>query len=100
LADFHASHNRVLNFTWQLPFGAGSEGAPRLILHGRELAGIWNVRGGSPRTVFVNGNPRGAGFALTRLGEAGRIQFRAARFFLRVPGAVRELINPRLSGAA
>lgn len=50
LADYHAKHNWVTNFTWELPFGKGH------VLGGWELAGIANVRSGNPLTVFVRAN--------------------------------------------
>jgi TonB dependent receptor-like, beta-barrel len=55
LSDFHAEHNWVLNFSYDLPFGdrTGTAGA---FLNGWRLSGIVNVRSGSPLTVFVQNN--------------------------------------------
>jgi hypothetical protein len=50
LADYHAKHNFVANFVWQLPLGKGPW------LSGWQLAGIVNVRSGSPITLFVQRN--------------------------------------------
>ena len=54
LADYHAKHNWVVNFTWSLP-GPKLAGVGRL-LQGWELAGISHVRSGNPLTVFVQRN--------------------------------------------
>jgi hypothetical protein len=57
LSDFHAQHNWVLNFLWELPWAKNRErGAAKMFLDGWQLAGIANVRSGSPLTVFVAGN--------------------------------------------
>jgi hypothetical protein len=56
LSDFHAKHNWVVNFIWQLPFGADSDGAMRLLLEGWQVAGIVNVQSGNPLTTFVRAN--------------------------------------------
>ena len=55
LSDFHAEHNWVLNFSYDVPFGdrTGTAGA---FLNGWRLSGIVNVRSGSPLTVFVQNN--------------------------------------------
>jgi hypothetical protein len=57
LADYHAKHNWLLNFTWMIPFTHRLSGVPAVLLDGWELAGITNLRSGTPLTVFVNGNP-------------------------------------------
>ena len=56
LSDFDATHNWVLNFTWDLPFATDRDGLRRAILGGWQLAGIAQVRSGNPLTVFVAGN--------------------------------------------
>jgi hypothetical protein len=56
LSDFHAKHNWVVNFTWELPFAKGMTGAAGKLLDGWQLSGISNLRSGSPLTVFVSRN--------------------------------------------
>jgi hypothetical protein len=56
LSDFHAAHNWVLNFSYDLPFGRDATGAARAFAHGWRLSGIVNMRSGSPLTVFVQNN--------------------------------------------
>ncbi|MBA3442903.1 MAG: hypothetical protein H0T92_23920, partial [Pyrinomonadaceae bacterium] len=56
LADYHAKHNLVLNFTWELPFAKNLSGAAGKLLDGWQLAGIAQLRSGNPLTLFVNRN--------------------------------------------
>ena len=56
LADFHAKHNWVVNFTWELPFAKGMDGTAGKLLDGWQLSGIGQMRSGSPLTVFVSRN--------------------------------------------
>lgn len=56
LADFHAKHNWVFNFTWELPFAKGLRGAAGSVLDGWNLTGIGQVRSGNPLTVFLQAN--------------------------------------------
>jgi hypothetical protein len=56
LSDFHAEHNWVLNFSYDLPFARQSTGATAAILRGWRVSGIVNVRSGNPLTVFVQNN--------------------------------------------
>ncbi|MEP7363184.1 MAG: TonB-dependent receptor [Acidobacteriota bacterium] len=56
LADFHAKHNWLLNFAWEVPFAKKLTGVSRAILDGWQLAGIHNLRSGSPLTLFVQAN--------------------------------------------
>ena len=56
LSDFHAEHNWVLNFSYDLPFARQARGAAGAILGGWRLSGIVNVRSGNPLTVFVQNN--------------------------------------------
>ncbi|HEX6284935.1 MAG TPA: TonB-dependent receptor, partial [Pyrinomonadaceae bacterium] len=56
LADYHAKHNWVVNFTWDLPFARNLNGLKKTLLDGWQLAGINNVRSGNPLTVFVQAN--------------------------------------------
>jgi hypothetical protein len=50
LADFHAKHNTVFNFTYQFPE------ARFWVLNGWQLASIGTFRSGSPVTLFVQNN--------------------------------------------
>jgi hypothetical protein len=50
LADYHAKHNWVMNWLWELPFGDG------WLARGWQLAGISQIRSGNPLTVFVQRN--------------------------------------------
>ncbi len=56
LADYHAKHNWVVNFIWEIPFARGLDGVAKTILDGWQLAGINNMRSGNPLTVFVQAN--------------------------------------------
>lgn len=56
LADFHAKHNWLVNFSWEIPFAKNLSGASRALLHGWQVAGIHNMRSGSPLTLFVQTN--------------------------------------------
>ena len=56
LSDFHATHNWVMNFTWQIPFAEDLEGLAGAILDGWQLSGIATVRSGQPLTVFLSTN--------------------------------------------
>ncbi len=56
LSDFHAEHNWVLNFSYDLPFARSLTGTAAAILDGWRLSAIVNVRSGSPLTVFVQNN--------------------------------------------
>jgi hypothetical protein len=56
LSDFHAEHNWVMNFSYDLPWARDASGATGALLGGWRLSGIVNVRSGNPLTVFVQGN--------------------------------------------
>ena len=56
LSDFHAAHNWVVNFSYDVPFARAMSGAAGAILDGWRLSGIINVRTGNPLTVFVQNN--------------------------------------------
>lgn len=60
LSDFHAGHNWVMNFSYDLPFGRSMTGAAGALLGGWRLSGILNMRSGSPLTVFVLANRSGS----------------------------------------
>ncbi|MBM3766908.1 MAG: TonB-dependent receptor [Acidobacteria bacterium] len=51
LADYHAKHNWLVNFVWDLPVLRN-----HVVLGGWQLAAITNVRSGGPLTAFVSGN--------------------------------------------
>lgn len=50
LADYHAKHNWVSNFTYELPLG------DHILAKGWQLSAINNMRSGTPLTVFVQAN--------------------------------------------
>jgi hypothetical protein len=54
LSDYHAKHNWVFNFVWELPFGKGMSGASEKLLGGWQLMGIAQMRSGNPldRVLF------------------------------------------------
>jgi hypothetical protein len=56
LSDFHAEHNWVVNFAYDLPFGRDATGVTRALLANWRIAGILNMRTGNPLTVFVQNN--------------------------------------------
>ncbi len=56
LADFHAKHNWVFNFNWEIPFGSSLAGPAKAVLDGWQFAGIATVRSGQPVTAFVQRN--------------------------------------------
>jgi hypothetical protein len=56
LADFHAQHNWVFNFTWELPIAKNLKGAPGAFLGGWNLMGIGQMRSGNPLTIFLANN--------------------------------------------
>jgi Carboxypeptidase regulatory-like domain/TonB-dependent Receptor Plug Domain/TonB dependent receptor len=53
LADYHAKHNWVFNFVWEIPFARNLGGVAGQILDGWQLSGIGQARSGNPLTVFV-----------------------------------------------
>jgi hypothetical protein len=56
LADYHAAHNWVFNFNWELPFAKGWQGAAGKVFGGWNLMGIAQMRSGNPLTVFLQAN--------------------------------------------
>jgi Carboxypeptidase regulatory-like domain len=56
LADFHAKHNWVFNFTWELPFARNLKGASGALFGGWNLIGIGQMRSGNPLTIFLANN--------------------------------------------
>ena len=55
-SDFDATHNWVLNFSWDVPFARTLTGAAAAVLDGWRVSGIVNMRSGSPLTVFLQSN--------------------------------------------
>jgi hypothetical protein len=51
LSNFDIRQNVVMNFTYNLPFGANADGAKRLLLKGWELSSISKLSSGVPFTV-------------------------------------------------
>ncbi|NOT60929.1 MAG: TonB-dependent receptor, partial [Acidobacteria bacterium] len=56
LADFHAAHNWVVNFNWEIPFAKNRKDVTGKLLGGWNLIGIGQMRSGNPLTVFVSAN--------------------------------------------
>lgn len=56
LADYHAKHNWVVNFIWDIPFARHLSGFSKTLLDGWQLSGIHNARSGNPLTVFIQAN--------------------------------------------
>ncbi|HLL77478.1 MAG TPA: TonB-dependent receptor [Pyrinomonadaceae bacterium] len=56
LADYHAKHNWVVNFTWAIPFARSLDGWQEALLDDWQLAGIGQARSGNPLTVFLQAN--------------------------------------------
>jgi hypothetical protein len=56
VSDFHAKHNWVFNFTWELPFAKDVTGAAGAVLKGWTVIGIGQMRSGNPLTVFLASN--------------------------------------------
>jgi hypothetical protein len=63
LSDYHAKHNWVVNFTYDLPVARAATGWTKTAFANWQLAGINNFRSGSPLTVFVSGNRSRSGWA-------------------------------------
>jgi hypothetical protein len=56
LSDFHAAHNWMLNFTWDVPVARNQNGVTGFLAGGWQLAGIAHLRTGQPLTAFVQRN--------------------------------------------
>jgi hypothetical protein len=63
LSDYHAKHNWVTNFNWDIPIFRDATGVRKAVFNGWQLAGITNVRSGSPLTAFVSGNRSRSGWS-------------------------------------
>jgi len=57
-------HNLVFNYSWNLPFGRGSDGAKKALLDGWQVTGITVLQSGTPFTVEN-------GFDRARTGKLG-----------------------------
>ena len=55
LADYHAEHNLVMNFVWDLP-RAGGDGLAAALTNGWRLSGLLRMRSGSPVTPMLQTN--------------------------------------------
>jgi hypothetical protein len=56
LSDFHAEHNLVANFIWQIPRAAAPGGVAGAILNDWQVSGVARFRSGNPLTPFVQTN--------------------------------------------
>ena len=56
LADYHAKHNWVINFIWDIPRFESLSGLADTIINGWQITGIGQMRSGNPLTVFVQNN--------------------------------------------
>src|SRR5260370_2737809 len=67
LSDFDVAHTLVLNFTWELPDARLNWAAPKWILSGRQLGGLYKLSSGQPFTPILGGDP--VGMKLEETGE-------------------------------
>ena len=56
LSDFHAEHNWIVNFVWDVPEAGGLTGIADALLNGWHLSGIIRMRSGSPLTPMLQSN--------------------------------------------
>jgi len=56
LSDFHAEHNWILNFVWDLPRAESLSGVSGALVNGWRVSGIVRLRSGSPLTPMLQGN--------------------------------------------
>jgi hypothetical protein len=56
LADYHAKHNWVVNFIYDIPKFESLTGIANVLLNDWQIAGIAQMRSGNPLTVFVQNN--------------------------------------------
>jgi hypothetical protein len=56
LSDFHAEHNWILNFVWQLPRNPDMTGVAGALINGWQLSGIVRMRSGNPLTPMLQTN--------------------------------------------
>jgi len=56
LSDFHAEHNWIVNFVWDVPESSSLTGVADAILNGWHVSGIIRMRSGSPLTPMLQSN--------------------------------------------
>jgi Carboxypeptidase regulatory-like domain/TonB dependent receptor len=56
LSDFHAEHNLVMTFVWEVPHAPARGGVAGAILNGWRVSGIVRARSGSPLTPMLQTN--------------------------------------------
>jgi len=56
LSDFHAEHNWVVNFVWDVPEADALTGIADAVLNGWHVSGIIRLRSGSPLTPMLQSN--------------------------------------------
>ncbi|HYL34273.1 MAG TPA: TonB-dependent receptor [Bryobacteraceae bacterium] len=89
VSDFDVTHNFTLNSSWMIPTPASFTGAPRAILGGWEMGGIFTARSGAPFTVTIQTDRAGTGDSRVRSSSGGqRPDYNAA------PGCSPNAINP------
>lgn len=65
LSDFHAKHNWVTNFLWDVPFPESGPALARRIFGGWQAGGILTLQSGTPLTSMVQRNRSLSGFNAT-----------------------------------
>ena len=56
LSDFHAQHNWVANFVWELPYQSMGNGVAGAIFGNWQAGGVFTVQSGNPLTPMVQRN--------------------------------------------
>jgi len=59
LSDFDIAHSAVVSFTWELPSPELSWAAPKWMLGGWQLGGLYKISTGQPFTPILGGDPLG-----------------------------------------
>jgi hypothetical protein len=59
LSDFDITHSAVVSFTWQLPSPEMTWTAPKWMLGGWQLGGLYKISTGQPFTPILGGDPLG-----------------------------------------
>jgi Carboxypeptidase regulatory-like domain len=89
VSDFDVSHTFVLSYSWTLPTLASFTGAPRALLAGWELGGIFSARTGPPFTATIQTDRARTGDSRVRSTSGGqRPDFNA------LPGCSVNAVNP------